>query len=53
MGLELRLQDNEDPCEVYLSDYRPVDGRLLPHRFVVQYGELHYGTFTVGAYTLR
>jgi S1-C subfamily serine protease len=52
IGLEMRLGENEDPCEVYLSDYRPVEGRLLPHRFVVQYGDTHYGTFTVDSYKL-
>jgi len=45
-GFELRLEDNEDPCEVYFSDYRPVEGRMLPHRMQVIYGSGHYGTFT-------
>ena len=39
LGFELRLNDNEDPCEIYLSDYRPVDGRMLPHRLQAQYGD--------------
>ena len=25
---------DEDPCEVYFSDYKDVDGRKLPHRIV-------------------
>jgi hypothetical protein len=52
LGFEVRLQDNEDPCEVYLDDYRPVDGRLLPHKFTVMYQDVHYGTFTVTSYKL-
>ena len=52
LGFELRLQENEDPCEVYLSDYRPVDGRLLPHRMQVQYGNFHYGTFNFTSFKL-
>jgi S1-C subfamily serine protease len=52
LGFELRLQDNEDPCEVYLDDYRPVDGQLLPHRFTVLYQDVHYGTFLVSNYKL-
>jgi len=32
LGFETRIVENEDPCEVYFSDYRPVDGRQLPHR---------------------
>ncbi len=27
LGLEVRLSDNEDPCEVYFADYREVNGR--------------------------
>jgi serine protease Do len=53
LGFELRLNDNEDPCEVYLSDYREVDGRLLPHRFQVQYGDGHYGTFQFTTFSLN
>jgi serine protease Do len=53
LGFELRLNENEDPCEVYLSDYREVDGRLLPHRFQVQYGDGHYGTFQFTTFSLN
>jgi len=52
LGFEVRLQDNEDPCEVYLSDYRPVEGRQLPHRMQVIYGDGHYGTFTFDRFNL-
>jgi serine protease Do len=53
LGFELRLGDlNEDPCEVYFSDYRAVDGRQLPHRMQVYYKDAHYGTFTVTGYNL-
>lgn len=53
LGFELRMQDlNEDPCEVYFSDYRAVDGRQLPHRMQVYYKDAHYGTFTVSSYKL-
>jgi S1-C subfamily serine protease len=50
LGFEVRQEENEDPCEVYLGDYRPVDGRLLPHRIQVRYGDSNYGTFTVRGY---
>jgi S1-C subfamily serine protease len=53
LGLELRLQEyNEDPCEIYFSDYKAVDGRQLPHRMQVYYRDVHYGTFTVTGYKL-
>ena len=34
-------REDEDPCEVYLSDYQAVDGRQLPHRIEVRYGDKH------------
>jgi serine protease Do len=60
LGFELRMKDaNEDPCEVYFSDYRVVEGRQLPHRMKVYYKDsgvngpfIHYGTFTVTNYKL-
>jgi S1-C subfamily serine protease len=52
IGFEVRLQDNEDPCEVYLADYRPVEGRMLPHRMQVLYSDGHYGTFTLERFNL-
>jgi hypothetical protein len=51
LGFELRMQDqNEDPVEVYFSDYRAVNGQMLPHRIQVQYENHHYGTFNVTSY---
>lgn len=52
LAMETRLKENEDPCEIYFADYRPVDGKLLPHRIAVQYDDMHYGTFTVRKFTL-
>src|SRR5262249_46526286 len=53
LGFELRLQElNDDPCEVYFSDYRVVDGKQLPHRLQVYYKDVHYGTFSVTNYKL-
>jgi serine protease Do len=52
LGFELRLQDNEDPCEVYFGAYRPVEGRQLPHRMSVIYQDVHYGTFEINSYKL-
>ncbi|MBM3993664.1 MAG: trypsin-like serine protease [Planctomycetes bacterium] len=53
LGFELRLQDaNEDPCEVYFSDYRNVNGRQLPHEMAVYFRDVHYGTFSVTKYQM-
>lgn len=47
LGFETFLSDTEDPCEVYLSDYKAVDGRQVPHKFEVVYKGERYGTYTV------
>lgn len=53
MGFEVRMQANEDPCEVYFADYRPIQGRQMPHRMQVLYGDGHYGTFTLENFNLK
>ncbi len=52
VGMEHRSADNEDPCEVFFSDYRDVGGRQLPHRIAVWHNDNHYGTFDVSGYKL-
>jgi S1-C subfamily serine protease len=52
LGFETRVGNEEDPCEVYLGDYRPVDGRPLPHRFEIRHGNETFGTLTVTRYQL-
>ena len=51
-AMEVRLQDTSDPCEIYFSDYRPVNGKLLPHRFQVYHADVHFATMTVTGYTM-
>lgn len=53
LGFELRVEDeNTDPCEVFLSDYRMVDGRLLPHAMTVTYADGNFGTFNLSTFKL-
>jgi S1-C subfamily serine protease len=52
LGFETYLTKDSDPCEVYLSDYKPVDGKQLPHRIEVRYGDNRYGILTINKYTL-
>jgi S1-C subfamily serine protease len=53
LAMEVRLSENEDPCEVYFSDYRAVDGRQLPQRMQVVYGNGSYGTFNFKNFNLQ
>jgi S1-C subfamily serine protease len=52
LGFEVTVAKDEDPCEVYLADYRPVDSRQLPHRIEVRTGNDTYGVLTVKSYSL-
>jgi S1-C subfamily serine protease len=52
LGFEVSLRRAEDPCEVYLSDYRLVDGRQLPHRIEVRHGDRRFGVLNVRKYEL-
>lgn len=52
LGFEAYAEDKADPCEVYLAEFRPVDGKLLPHRIEVRYGNERFATFTVKNFNL-
>ncbi len=52
VGLEMYPETNTDPCEVYFSDYRPVQQRSLPHRLTVRYGDTVYAELSVERYEL-
>jgi serine protease Do len=50
LGFEVTVVKDDDPCEVYLSEYRSVEGGELPHRLEVRYGNGRFGTFMVKKY---
>ena len=52
LGAEITVIRDEDPCELYFSDYKKVDGRELPHRIEVRYGNGFYGVFAIKSYQL-
>ena len=43
--VEMFLRPDDDPCELYFADYREVEGRDLPGRVEVRYGNNIYGAF--------
>ncbi|MCE9562311.1 MAG: trypsin-like peptidase domain-containing protein [Planctomycetes bacterium] len=45
-------KEKEDPCEVYFSDYKAVEGKQLPHRIEVRFKDKRYAMLTVNKYTL-
>jgi len=53
LGFEVTADRDEDPCEVYLSQYKDVDGRKLPHHIEVRSGNGVYAVLEVSAYKLE
>jgi S1-C subfamily serine protease len=50
VGIEMQAADDQDPCEIYFSDIRPVDGRRLPHHWVVRHGDETFAELTISSY---
>ncbi|MBN2217737.1 MAG: trypsin-like peptidase domain-containing protein [Pirellulales bacterium] len=46
-AIEMFSADDADPCEVYFSDYRAIDGRAAPGTMEVRFGDEIYGRFTI------
>jgi len=53
VGIEMQAAEDQDPCEIYLSDFRPVDGRRLPHRWVIRHGDKQFADLRITDYELR
>jgi S1-C subfamily serine protease len=52
--MEVRMEENEDPCEVYFSDYRQFPtGQWMAHRLTVVYGDTLYGTLEFNSIRLN
>jgi S1-C subfamily serine protease len=47
--MEVRISDDDDPCEVYFSNYKQVEGRWLPHTMTVYYADSVYGTIELSS----
>jgi S1-C subfamily serine protease len=53
LGFEVWPDRDEDPCEVYLSEYKAVGGRQLPHKIEVRYGDKTYVVLNVTSWKLE
>lgn len=47
LAVEMFPFEDSDPCEVYFSDYREADGRSVPGRMEVRFGDELFATFKV------
>ena len=52
LGFEVYTDRDEDPCEVFLSDYKKLAGRSLPGHIQVRYAGETYGDFPKAEYRL-
>jgi serine protease Do len=53
LGFEITVSKDEDPCEMYFSEPKLVDGRELPHRVDVRFGNDAYGTLSIKKWDLK
>jgi hypothetical protein len=51
-GIEMQASDDEDPCEIYFSDVREVDGRSLPHQWTIRHGDEVFAEVAITSYDL-
>ena len=50
VGIEMQAADDQDPCEIYFSEFRPVQGRRLPHRWVIRHGDEQFADLRITSY---
>jgi serine protease Do len=50
VAMELFTAPDADPCEVYFSGYREMDGRWLPAQMDVRVGEDRYALFKLNEF---
>ncbi len=51
VAMELIPEEDTDPCELYFSEYREVEGRMLPGRIEVHHGDEFKEVFQCKQYT--
>ena len=47
LAIEFFGDEHSDPCEVYFSDYRQTDGRVVPGRIAVHFGDKPFAVFKI------
>jgi S1-C subfamily serine protease len=52
VGVEMQAADDEDPCEIYFSDFREVEGRRLPHHWLIRHGDEDFADLAIDKFDL-
>ena len=50
VGIEMQAAEDQDPCEIYFSDFRPVEGRRLPHHWIIRHGDKQFADLRITSY---
>lgn len=50
VGVDMQAAEDLDPCEIYFSDFRPVGGRRMPHRWVIRHGDEQFADLRITKY---
>jgi S1-C subfamily serine protease len=50
IGIALYVSDEDDPCEIYFDDIRPVNGRSVPHHWVIRHGDNVFADVSIKSY---
>lgn len=53
LAVEMFPEDGVDPCEIYFSDDREVEGRHLPRRMEVRFGDEPFAVFPLERFTFE
>jgi serine protease Do len=53
IAAEVQVDPDADPCELYFSDFREVNGKRVPHRMEVRVGDKRYAVFTVKQHLMK
>jgi len=53
LAVEFFSDPDEDPCEVHFSEFRQVNGRWLPGRMEVRFGDAPYGIFKLDEFAFE
>lgn len=53
LTLEMYPEEDVDPCEIYFSGHREIDGRFLPARMEVRVGDDLYGVFHLNQFEFK
>ncbi|NQU20289.1 MAG: trypsin-like peptidase domain-containing protein [Candidatus Nealsonbacteria bacterium] len=53
LAIEFFPEEQVDPCEIYFSEHRRIDGRHLPGRIEVRVGDESYATFKLNEFNFE